>query len=73
MHKCSCGEPVNPKRWALGFFSCLECGDKRAAKEIERKANNVAPMHKSNYIYLGDNARETILDISNMRRSDNAG
>lgn len=46
MHYCNCGEPVQPARWALGYHSCLVCGDKRAREH----KHTIVPLHKSNYI-----------------------
>ena len=31
--ECDCGEAINPRRAALGYTTCLDCGDK-AAREI---------------------------------------
>ena len=41
-----CSDEVNPRRWALGYRSCLRCGDKHA-REVK---HTIVPMHKSNYI-----------------------
>lgn len=41
-----CSDEVNPRRWALGYHSCLVCGDK-TARETK---HTIVPMHKSNYI-----------------------
>ncbi len=41
-----CSEPVNPKRWALGYHTCLCCGE-RSAREHK---HCIVPMHKSNYV-----------------------
>ena len=30
-----CGADVHPKRWALGFHTCLVCGDEQARRERE--------------------------------------
>ena len=47
-HGCvECGEWVHSKRWALGYQTCRECGDKRA-KEV-RKTWTVVPYHKGHY------------------------
>ena len=39
----SCGEPFNPKRKALGYSTCLDCGE-------PKKAFAVVPVPKINYI-----------------------
>jgi len=45
-----CGEYITPQRVALGYTTCLSCGE---AIAIQRKFT-VAPMHKSNYILITD-------------------
>ena len=48
-----CGDTFNPKRLALGFKTCLECGDKRAAKQILYKSRCTAPAYnKGGYMYI---------------------
>ena len=49
---CKCGNPINPKRIAAGYFMCLECGEQRA-KEA-RMGWCIAPLNKSNYILITD-------------------
>ena len=47
--QCSeCDAEVNPKRHALGYNVCLECGEIMAS---ERK-HTIVPMHKSNYVVV---------------------
>jgi ribosomal protein L37AE/L43A len=41
-----CGEPVLPQRAAIGYKTCLSCGE-RDAKSVK---HTIVPMHKSNYI-----------------------
>lgn len=38
-----CGEPFNPKRKALGYVNCLDCGE-------PKKSFAVVPVPKSNYV-----------------------
>lgn len=45
-----CNEPVNPKRWDLGFRTCLEHGEQQA-KQVK---HTIVPMPKSNYIPITD-------------------
>jgi ribosomal protein L37AE/L43A len=45
-----CGSPVAHARWALGYKTCMPCGD-NAALSIKRC---VVPMHKSNYVMVTD-------------------
>ena len=41
-----CGDTFPPKRFALGYAVCLECGEEIARQKIF----TVVPMHKSNYV-----------------------
>lgn len=47
-----CGEEIDPRRYNLGYCTCLQCGEK-AAKQA-RMGWTVAPMHKSNYVLVTD-------------------
>jgi hypothetical protein len=54
MPYCDCGNEFSEARAQLGFDCCLDCGKKRAAAEIARRAHMIAPIsHKSGYTYLG--------------------
>lgn len=69
---CNCGEDVHPKRRALGYKTCLDCGDKVARQKIAEKSMRIVQMHKSSAVYLGDDpkiALQTVRDITQMRRS----
>lgn len=44
----SCGDTFPPKRQALGYNTCLSCGD-FAAREVRW---TVAPLNKSNYMLI---------------------
>jgi ribosomal protein L37AE/L43A len=47
-----CSENFSPKRRAIGYRTCLDCGE-----ELARAVNfTVAPMAKSNYILIRDPA-----------------
>jgi len=48
MMVCRCGESIPKGRTALGYNTCLDCGE---AKAKERKFC-VVPMHKSNYVAM---------------------
>jgi ribosomal protein L37AE/L43A len=56
-----CGSPVAHERWALGYKTCMPCGE-AAAKQVKR---TVAPMHKSNYML--------ITDLADLRGLNNKG
>ena len=45
-----CGSPVAHGRWALGYKTCMPCGE-MASKEIKWC---VVPMHKSNLVLITD-------------------
>ena len=47
-----CGDDFPYERWALGYKTCLACGDKLAAED--RRHWTIAPMHKSNYMLFTD-------------------
>lgn len=48
-----CGEDYPKRRLELGYLSCLECGEKSAAKEKAFKAKCTAPAYnKGAYTYV---------------------
>jgi len=56
-----CGGEYNPRRFDLGFLTCLECGEEQA-----RTVNHtIVPMHKSNYIVVRD--RKTLRQLNPKR------
>ena len=47
MYFCiNCADEPHPRRFQLGYRTCLPCGDKHA-KSVK---HTIVPMHKSNYI-----------------------
>jgi ribosomal protein L37AE/L43A len=56
-----CGSEVAHARWALGYKTCMPCGE-RAAKQVVRC---VVPMHKSNLVL--------ITDVSDLKGINNKG
>ena len=53
VHECAndyCQEEIHPARYALGYKTCLNCGDRQAKQA--RKLWCIAPMHKSNYMLI---------------------
>jgi hypothetical protein len=57
IHECAndyCQDEIPPARYALGYRTCLQCGDRQAKQE--RKLWCIAPMHKSNYVLITDKA-----------------
>ncbi len=53
MECIECGDNYNPRRFELGYLTCLECGDKEATRQIIRKAKCTAPaFNKGAYMYI---------------------
>ena len=50
--ECECGEEVDARRIALGYQTCLQCGD----KEAKQRRFTIAPINKSNYMMITDMA-----------------
>jgi hypothetical protein len=59
--ECDCGEEIDPRRWNLGYRTCLECGDS-IAKKVKRC---VVPINKSNYMMVTD--RELLKQLNPKR------
>lgn len=55
----SCGEPFPDARKALGYETCLPCGE----KESRQHKHTIVPMHKSNYIPV--TSRADLIGINN--------
>ena len=52
-----CGENFHPRRRELGYYTCLECGDKEATRQILRKARCTAPAYnKGAYMYVSSSS-----------------
>jgi ribosomal protein L37AE/L43A len=48
-----CGDDFNPKRFKLGYRTCIECGEEIAMAEKLRKSRCVAPAYnKGAYMYV---------------------
>ena len=56
-----CGEGINPKRHALGYNTCLSCGE-LLAQEVKFC---VVPMHKSNYVVVS--RKSDLIGINNKQ------
>lgn len=67
---CECGEDIASRRAALGFRTCLDCGEQRARQVAKHNQRSVVTLHKGNTIYLGQGvaARQTAKDVAAMRR-----
>lgn len=48
--ECECGEEVDARRIALGYQTCLRCGD----VEAKKRKFTIAPINKSNYMMITD-------------------
>tara|TARA_R110001583_G_scaffold81498_3_gene217362 strand:- start:419 stop:619 length:201 start_codon:yes stop_codon:yes gene_type:complete len=48
-----CGDNFNPKRFKLGYRTCIECGEEIAQIEMVRKSRCIAPAYnKGAYMYV---------------------
>ena len=47
-----CGDDFPHERWAIGYKTCMACGDKLATET--RRHWTVAPLNKSNYMLFTD-------------------
>jgi hypothetical protein len=47
-----CGENFAKGRHGLGYKLCLQCGNAKA--KIKTKSYTVAPINKSNYMFISD-------------------
>ena len=54
MAECiECGDGFNPKRYNLGYRTCIDCGEEKAQIEILRKSRCIAPAYnKGAYMYV---------------------
>jgi ribosomal protein L37AE/L43A len=51
MNQCNqCGDDIEPRRYALGYRTCLWCGEEQA----RNYKHTIVPMPKSNYIVVTD-------------------
>lgn len=51
-YKCKCGNGIASGRFALGYTTCVVCGDKAASL----RKHTIVPMPKSNYVVVTDPA-----------------
>jgi hypothetical protein len=62
--KCKCGESVPPARSALGYTTCLQCGEQHA----RQRKHTVIPLHKQGYAaYSGEDALAVIRQLNPKR------
>ena len=43
--ECACGNLIAEGRIALGYDTCLECGEQAAQAEADRRKTQVAPLY----------------------------
>jgi hypothetical protein len=61
---CDCTNYINPARVALGYHTCLTCGELAA----RRKKHTVIPLHKQGYMaFSGADARAVVKQINPKR------
>jgi len=51
-HCTYCGDTIHPDRYALGYHTCLSCGEQQARRQT--KYHVTAPLNKSNYLLITD-------------------
>ena len=49
-HCTYCGTTICPQRWALGYKTCMSCGEQQARSV----RHTIVPMPKSNYMLVTD-------------------
>lgn len=49
-NECFCGEEISVGRLALGYTTCLWCGE----LEAKKVKHTIAPLNKSNYVLVTD-------------------
>ena len=61
---CECGAQIHPARYALGYLTCLTCGEQAA----RRKKHTVIPLHKQGYMaFSGADALDAVKQINPRR------
>jgi hypothetical protein len=58
---CKCANPIHPQRAALGYTTCLTCGEATA----RQRKHTVIPLHKQGYMaFSGADALAVIKQIN---------
>lgn len=64
---CKCGEEIEPQRLAIGKFICLDCGERTAQIEKERKSKSIVPAYnKGAYTYV--TSKKELLNLDTKHR-----
>ena len=63
---CICGEVVPPPRVAIGYRSCLSCGE-QAARKVR---HTVGFIPKSNYVYVSPASLHLLRDTNPKRQQE---
>jgi len=62
--RCDCTNYISPARAALGYLTCLVCGEQRALHERKTKYT-VIPLHKQGYMaFSGADALAVVKQIN---------
>lgn len=61
MNLCTCGNPIDPKRWAMKYRSCLTCGE-AAARKIQDKLRQISAPAYNKGAYQPMFTRQDVLD-----------
>jgi ribosomal protein L37AE/L43A len=60
-------EEVLPRRAALGYVTCMPCGE----REARGYKHTIVPMHKSGYIVVSKESRELLTQLNRPGRGSN--
>ena len=58
-----CGEEYPQQRYALGYETCLSCGQ----VEAKQKKFCIMPLHKSNYVVVGNKEHIKLMGVQTPR------
>lgn len=61
--RCACGARIPLARARLGYETCLPCGEKQA----RQRRHTVAPINKSNYVYISPSALGLLAQLNPKR------
>lgn len=64
---CPCRRPVPARRAALGYTTCLPCGEKQA----HLVKHTTLAMPKSNYVYVSPQALHLLKQANPKRQQEN--
>jgi hypothetical protein len=63
--QCDCGQPIHPARYALGYLTCLPCGE----REARQRKHTVVCINKVGYMAFSASAARTVVKQLNPKRT----